>query len=89
MTEEQKAAYIIAMAQCANAEVAGMQAANWARAAIGEKPMYLQSDFERVINKYGIHHNAIITFFGRLDMKIINYIAGLAIVALATFITVE
>ena len=63
MTEEQKAAYIIAQATCASAEIAGMQAANQHRLSLGHSIAYDEDAFAAIANKYGIHHNAGISFF--------------------------
>ena len=63
MTAEQKAAYIIAQAACANSEVAGMQAENQDRLANGLSIAYDEAAFAAVIERYGIHHNAVVTFF--------------------------
>lgn len=60
MTNEQKAAYIIAMAACTIAEIASMQAHN-KTATAGTR--YGQEEFMEVIQKYGIHHNAVLTLF--------------------------
>ena len=64
MNEEQKLAYINAMIVCAQIECAGMVAENEQRKAVGTSMAYSGEDFDRVINKYGIHHNAIISYFG-------------------------
>lgn len=63
MNEEQKAAYIIAMAANLNATVAGMQAKNQMCEYRGECPAYVETDFERAINASGCHHNAVLTLF--------------------------
>ena len=70
MTPEQQAAYIMAMAACAMAEIAGMQAENQARFAdlmnVGAHEFRLAFDktaFEDVITRNGIHHNQIIGMF--------------------------
>jgi hypothetical protein len=63
MTPEQRAAYIMAMAACAMAEVAGMQAENQARAHRGEATAYNEQAFNDVISRNGIHHNAVLTLF--------------------------
>lgn len=63
MTPEQQAAYVIAMAACAMAEVAGMQAENQQRAHRGESAAYTEGAFTEVINRNGIHHNAVLTMF--------------------------
>lgn len=60
MTREQAAAFIIAQAACAMAEVAAMQARN---AANPHRPTHPPEDFEAVPDRYGIGHNAVLTFF--------------------------
>jgi len=62
MTEEQKAAYIIAQAACAMIEALGLQAENIHLAAVG-KGTYGEEAFNAIINRYGIHNNACITLF--------------------------
>ena len=59
MTPEQKAAYVNAMSASALIEAMGMQAENQQRAAVGHSMAYTEDDFMKVIEKYGIHHNAI------------------------------
>lgn len=63
MDNAQKAAYIIAMSACVQAEAMGMMAENQFQASLGQSPIYRFSDFENLINKYGVHNNAILTFF--------------------------
>jgi hypothetical protein len=63
MTQEQQAAYVVAMAACVNAEVAAMQAENQQRANRGESVAYTESAFRDLITNYGIHHNAVIGMF--------------------------
>lgn len=63
MTSEQQAAYIIAQAACAMAEVAGMQAENQQRITSGFSLAYTEQAFNDVILRNGIHHNAVIDFF--------------------------
>ncbi len=65
MNEMQQAAYIMAMAACAQVEAIGMAASNAAQLARGGSgpPLYTENDFEALITKYGIHHNAVIAFF--------------------------
>lgn len=62
MTPEQQAAYIIAQAACAMIEVAGMQAEDRAWEKLGFNP-HGGEEYRAVIEKYGIHHNAVITLF--------------------------
>lgn len=63
MTPEQQAAFITAMAACAAAEIAGMQAENQYFAHCGMAPRHLSADFESVIARNGIGHNDVISFF--------------------------
>src|SRR5260221_14051776 len=63
MDDIQKAAYIIAMSACAQAEAMGMLAENQFCASENRPPTYRFYDFEALSNKYGIHHNAVLTFF--------------------------
>ena len=63
MTDEQKAAYVIAMATCAMGEIAAMQASNQANTAAGKPILYHLEDFSNVAVTHGIHHNAVLTLF--------------------------
>lgn len=63
MTPEQQAAYVMAQAAALNAEVAGMQAENWMREMQGHTIAYGEDAFQDAINRYGVHHNAVIGFF--------------------------
>jgi hypothetical protein len=65
MTPEQQAAYVIAMAACAMAEVAAMQAANQQCAHRGEAVTYDEQHFRDVITNNSIHHNAVLEMFRR------------------------
>lgn len=60
MRQEEKPAYIMAMAACANAEIIAMQEANIAARAAGRTTPYPPGDFLAVPEKYGIHHNAVL-----------------------------
>ena len=62
MDKEQRLTYINAMTVCAQIECAGMVAENEQRKAVGYSMAYTGEDFDRVINKYGIHHNAVISY---------------------------
>lgn len=64
MTEEQNAAYVFSQATCALIEAMGMIAENAYRASNGEATAYRDEAFNALINKYGIHHNAVVTTFG-------------------------
>ena len=63
MTDEQKAAYVMGQAACLCAEIAGMQAENMQRAAVGASMAYKEEDFVAVIDKYECHHNAATRIF--------------------------
>ena len=64
MSEQQSAAFITAQATCAFVEALGMISENMQRRHRGESMAYCAEDFDRVISKYGIHHNAVLTTFG-------------------------
>jgi hypothetical protein len=61
MDETQRAAFLIAQAVCAMAEIAAMQAENQHRIAIGRTDLYGEDAFNAVPDRYGIHHNAALT----------------------------
>jgi hypothetical protein len=63
MTSEQQAAFIMAKAACAMAEIAGMQADNQHRLSLGQSICYDGEAFEGVILRNGIGHNDILSFF--------------------------
>jgi hypothetical protein len=63
MTDEQKAAFVIAQAACAMAEIAGMQATNQQRAHVGMAPAYDEQHFQAVITNNVIGHNSVLTLF--------------------------
>ena len=63
MTPEQRAAYVYAQSVCALAEVEGMKAENMQRDALGQSMAYAEEAFIAVIEKYGIHHNSVLTLF--------------------------
>lgn len=63
MTDEQKAAYVIAQAACAMAEIHGMVAENQKRAAEGKAMAYDERDFFAISEKYYLGHNAVLEFF--------------------------
>lgn len=64
MTPEQQAAYINAQAVAASAELEAMKAANWMREMQGHTIAYGEEAFLALIDKYGLHHNAVLTTFG-------------------------
>lgn len=63
MTEEQKAAYVNSQSICALIEAMGMTAENYQRVCRGESVAYIEADFVALIEKHGIHHNAVLTTF--------------------------
>lgn len=63
MRGEEKVAYVNAMTACALAEIAAMQAANAHMAIIGEGPVYDAQHFRDVPDRFGIHHNAVLSLF--------------------------
>ena len=63
MNENQKAAYIMAMAASALIEAMGMQALNQYRTDRGETIAYDDEAFQKVVDKYELHHNSILTLF--------------------------
>ena len=62
MDQVSKAAYITAMAACAQIEATAMSEANKSARAAGQPAPHMASDFENLIVKYGIHHNAVIGY---------------------------
>jgi hypothetical protein len=63
MNKEQQAAYITAQAAYALIEAMGMQADNGNRQATGLPGPWTKKDFDGLIERYGIHHNAVIGYF--------------------------
>jgi len=61
MTGQQKAAYVFAQAVCALAEIEGLKAENMQCEAFGIPMAYDEDAFVAVIEKYGIHHNGVLT----------------------------
>lgn len=66
MTVEQTAAYIMAQTECCASERAGMQARNDHNKARGLAPAYGQRAFDALPEKYGIHSNAVLGFYGSI-----------------------
>ncbi len=58
------AAGLMAAAAGLHAEVQGMIAENQEQIHKGMAPIYIKVDFERAVNAYGCHHNAIVTALG-------------------------
>lgn len=65
MNEMQQVAYIMAQAACAQVEAIGMAQENAVDVANGRPPTYAIIDFNMLMEKYGIHHNAVIAFFNQ------------------------
>lgn len=63
MNPEQAAAFVIAQAACASAEIAAMQAANNDAPRRGLHPPYDEQHFRAIIDQYTIGHNAVLTLF--------------------------
>lgn len=63
MTEEQKAAYVFAQAIAALVELESMKAANLMREMQGKSIAYGEEEFLALIEKWGIHNNAMISLF--------------------------
>jgi len=67
MNKEQGAAYINAQVASALCELASMQAANHLANTQETCAPYTEQDFINIPNRFGIHHNAILTFFQGCD----------------------
>lgn len=63
MTPEQKAAYVMAQAACAMAEVAAMDAENRWLVITGREPAFRADAFAGVIKRNVISHNAVLALF--------------------------
>lgn len=63
MTDEQKAAFVIAQATELNARILGMVAENMQRKHLHQAMAFVQEDFEAVLREYALTHNSLITFF--------------------------
>jgi len=63
MTDEQKAAYVIAHAVSAFAETSGMIAENQNRANRGEAVAYTEQAFFEIQGKYGLYYNNLMSLF--------------------------
>jgi hypothetical protein len=61
------AAYVISQAVAALIEALGMFAHDLAAVHHGNGQVYTEAAYEEVINKYQIHHNAVIHTLGSLD----------------------
>ena len=59
--EARNVAYIIATAVGALIEAMGMIAENQQREITGSSPAFVHEDFIKLIDRSGVHHNAILT----------------------------
>jgi len=66
MGPEERAAYIIAVAAAAMVEAMGMVAENQLRNLQNASPAYGEQAFRDVIQRYGIDHNAAVSFLREL-----------------------
>lgn len=62
MTDEQRAAYVMAQSVCALGDILGMHAENQVRQFDNESPAFGHDEMSKVCEHYGIHHNAIVGF---------------------------
>jgi hypothetical protein len=60
VTDEQKAAFVIAQCVCATADIEAMKAAN---AQYPQHQPYGEEAFSAIPEKYGIYHDAVISLF--------------------------
>ena len=63
MTPEQAAAYVYAQAVAAQAEIFAMRSHDEWELARGGNGIYTEASYQQVIEKYGLHHNALHTTF--------------------------
>ncbi len=63
MTPEQQAAYVFAQSVSALIEAIGMFSENLDRVRKDESPAWRNEEFNNLIEKYGIHHNAVISLY--------------------------
>lgn len=54
-------AYVNCQVACAMAEIEGMKAENMQRSIEGNSMAYVHDDFCRIIDKYGLDHNTVLT----------------------------
>lgn len=54
------AVYALSQIACAMIEAMGMQAENQYRQRRDSSPAFMKEHFDELIDKYGIHHNAIL-----------------------------
>ncbi len=60
-TQIAQAAYVNAQSTCAMIEAMGMVEENRHDQNVGNPHTYRKDDFDKLITKYGIHHNATVT----------------------------
>lgn len=63
MNEAQQVVYLEAQIMCARIEMEGMKSENIERVRNGHAQAHDESAFMDVIEKWGIHHNAVLTLF--------------------------
>ena len=63
MSPEEKRTYMDSQIACALIEMESMKAMNYERDAQGLAQAYNEEAFLDLIEKYGIHHNAVIGWF--------------------------
>ena len=61
MTNEETIVYINAQTACALIKMEAMKAENMQRQILGQSMAYNEKDFTGLIDKYGIHHNGVLT----------------------------
>ena len=62
MNDEARVAFINSQVVCASITAMGMMAENEVCRMKGVLPEYYKEDFDKLINEYGIHHNAVIGY---------------------------
>jgi hypothetical protein len=67
VTREQAIVYVQAMTTCAMIEMEGLKAENAHRLNRGAPPQNLSYEFEKIIEKYGIHHNGVLSLFQQAE----------------------
>ena len=58
-------AYVFGMAAGGMIQAMGMHAENQDRLQNGNSIAYLADDFDKIVEERGLHHNGILTAFGR------------------------
>ena len=64
LTPEQQAAFVMARSACAMITAMGMAAENDQRKALGQSMAYQDTDFQALIDQFGISHNAALNSLG-------------------------